>query len=233
MPEGLSPVEVGKEIGEHERREPPDAGPTRSDRVITIVEAVLLALVALAVAWSGYTAARWSTEASVALAQASSARTESSQANLDALETRNFDSSTFDAWFTAYTAGNQTAMTIAERRFRPEFRAAFDAWRATNPDTNPDAPPGPTFMEEYEQPDLDRAARLEDRADNRFQDGSEAGANADDYVRTTVFLATVLFLVGVSGHFPLRVARYGLVSVSIVILAVALARMFTLPDPPA
>ena len=30
-------------------------------------------------------------------------------------------------------------------------------------------------------------------------------------MRDTVFLATVLFLVGISSHFPLHQARYGLV----------------------
>jgi hypothetical protein len=41
----------------------------------------------------------------------------------------------FEAGFDAYVAGNQDAMAIAERRFRPEFAVAFDAWRATNPET--------------------------------------------------------------------------------------------------
>ena len=34
----------------------------------------------------------------------------------------------------------------------PSFRVAFDAWRATNPETNPNAPRGPTFMPQYHQP---------------------------------------------------------------------------------
>ena len=41
-------------------------------------------------------------------------------------------------------------------------------------------------------------------ADDKFAAGQEAAENADDYVRTTVYLATVLFLVGISGHFRVR-----------------------------
>jgi hypothetical protein len=45
---------------------------------------------------------------------------------------RNFDASTFNAWFIAFTLGNPKKMAIAEKRFRPEFKVAFDAWRPSN-----------------------------------------------------------------------------------------------------
>ncbi len=63
MPEGLSASEVGKEIAEH--REHATAQHAGRDRVVSIVEAVLLSIVALLAAWSGYSAAKWSTEASL------------------------------------------------------------------------------------------------------------------------------------------------------------------------
>src|SRR6185503_11535334 len=129
MAEGLSASEVGKELGEYVTKRPPHE---ERDRLLSISEAVLLSVVALIAAWSGYSAAKWSTESRVGLAKASALRTQASRANLNALEVRNFDSSTFEAWFAAYTAKNAQAMAIAERRFRPGFRVAFDAWRATN-----------------------------------------------------------------------------------------------------
>ena len=228
---GLSTAEVGKEIGEHRRHTAHLE--ERRDRVVTIVEAVLLAVVALLAAASGFASAKWSTESRLALSRATAARNEASRAELTAMETRNFDASTFNAWFTAYTAGNKTAMNIAAKRFRPQFRIAFDAWIATNPATNPNAPPGPTYMPQYKQPHAALAASLDRRADEEYQAGASAGGHADDYVRATVYLATVLFLVGISGHFKLRAARYGLVVVGLVILAVAVATLTTLPRPPA
>ena len=145
---------------------------------------------------------------------------------------RNFDSSTFEAWFAAYTAGSEPAMALAERRFRPEFRIAFDAWRATNPESNPRAPPGPTYMPQYRQPELARAARLDREADEAHAAGVVAGKRSDDYVRTTVFLATVLFLVGISTQFPLRGVRYGLVAVGAVLLVFSVVQLAQLPGPP-
>ena len=232
MAEGLSPAEVGKEITEH-RTHAAVAHSESRDRRITILEAVLLAVVAVVAAYSGYASAKWSTESRLLLSKASAARTEASNANLNALATRNFDSSTFDAWFSAYVAGNTKAMSIAERRFRPGFRVAFDAWLKTNPEHNPNAPPGPTYMPQYKQPDLDRANALSVEADRNYAEGAKDGTNADDYVRVTVYLATVLFLIAISGHFPVRGARYGLVTVGVIVLIFALAILTTLPRPPA
>src|SRR5215471_6283286 len=129
--EGLSAAEVGKEIGEHHHHHAANAVDAR-DRTITIIEAVLLAVVAFVAAYSGFASAKWSTESRLDLARASTARTRASNANLAALTTRNFDSSTFEALFAAYVANNATAMRVAERRFRPAFRVAFDAWQRTD-----------------------------------------------------------------------------------------------------
>jgi hypothetical protein len=227
--EGLSAAEVGKEIGEHHHSADAQA---RRDRAITIVEAVLLAIVAFAAAYSGFASAKWSTESRLDLAKASTARTEASNASLADLTNRNFDSSTFEAWFAAYVAKNAVAMTVAERRFRPEFRVAFDAWQRTDPETNPHAPPGPTYMPEYKHPEQDRATALNAEADRLYSEGASAGTHADEYVRVTVYLATVLFLVAISGHFPIRGVRVGLVLVGIVVLILVLASLATLPHPP-
>jgi hypothetical protein len=231
VPEGLSPQEVGKEIAGHAH--PAEDHPhARQDRLVSIAEAVLLAIVALMAAWSGYAAAKWSTESRVGLAESTRERAKASRATLAAIELRNFDSSTFEAWFAAYTAHNEQAMALAEHRFRPGFRVAFEAWRATNPEQNPNAPPGPTYMPQYRQPGLARAKVLDGRADTAFDSGETAGERSDDYVRTTVFLASVLFLVGISTRFPLRSGRYALVTLGAVMLIISLVLLTQLPGPP-
>ena len=235
MPEGLSPSEVGKEIAEHRTRAAkngPTAESTGRDQLITIIEATLLAVVAVLAAWSGFAAAKWGTESSLELAQASTARTQANRAAYLAADLRNFDSSTFTAWFVAYVAGNKDAMRVAEYRFRPEFRGAFDAWIRTHPFTNTNAPAGPTYMREYRQPELYLSRRLDASADHHYALGEEAGSNSDGYVRTTVYLATVLFLVGISGHFRVRAARLGLIGIGAFILVFASALLIAAPKPP-
>jgi len=51
-------------------------------------------------------------------------------------------------------------------------------------------------------------------------------------VRDTVFLATVLFLVGISSHFPLLQARYGLIGIGVLLLAFSVVQLLGLPGPP-
>ena len=230
MPEGLSAGEVGKEIGERAKQAHAD---DRRGRLISITEAALLSVVALLAAWSGFAAAKWSTESRVGLAKASTLRIEASKADADAAELRNFDSSTFESWFTAYTVGNTTAMWLAEHRFRPEFKVAFAAWRATEPETNPGAPRGPTYMPQYKRPGEAETRNLNAQAEAAFLDGENDGSIADRYVRLTVLLASILFLVGISTHFPLRGIRYGLIGLSIALLVLSLVQLSQLPLPPS
>ena len=230
MSEGLSAAEVGKEISHHAKHG--GGGHERRDRLITIAEAVLLSIVALLAAWSGYAAAKWSTESRIHLATATADRTKANRAEGEALTLRNFDSSTFDAWFAAYIANDEAAKRLAERRFRPAFKVAFDAWRATNPETNPRAPKGPTYMPQYKEPGLARQRALDVHADEAFLEGEKSGATADKYVRLTVVLASILFLVGISTHFPLRGVRYGLIALGAALLIVSVAQIATLPRPP-
>jgi hypothetical protein len=231
VPEGLSPVEAGKGLREHIERVEEDHE-KRRNRTISIVEASLLAIVAVLAAWSGYAAAKWSTESSLLLAKASAARAQANAANLQALNSLNFDLTTFNDWFTAYVAHDASSMAIAEKRFTPNFRDAFNAWILTNPATNPSAPPGPTYMPQYQQPEQAKANQLSAQADVDYAAGERAGANSDDYILTTVYLATILFLAGIGSHFEYRVVRYGLAGVGSAILIVAVIRLATLPKPP-
>jgi hypothetical protein len=231
VPEGLSAAEVGKEIGEHGKHAAEHES-DRRDRVLSVTEALLLSLVAVLAAYSGYAAAKWSTESSVSLAKASAARTRANRADLEALQLRTLDSVSFNAWFAAFSVGNANAERLAERRLRPGYRPAFHAWLATNPAHNPKAPPGPSYMPQYVIPQEAASRAYDVQADAEFAKGSKAGATGDDYVRDTVFLATVLFLVGISSHFPLRQARVGLISVGALILVFAVVQVLGLPGPP-
>lgn len=224
----MSSSEVGKEIAERHKHHAHEDG---DHRVVTIIEAGLLAVVAVLAAWSGFASAKWATESSLKLAKASAARTEASRAEETGLTTKNFDALTFNAWFTAYAVGNQTAMNVAERRFRPQFRVAFNAWLATDPFTNPAAPPGPTYMPQYVQPDQAQANRLDAQANTDYSLGVTAGANSDNYVRNTIFLASVLFLAAISSHFKLRAARIGLLSVGAGILVFSIVLLIQAPKP--
>ncbi|HVM57306.1 MAG TPA: hypothetical protein VMT74_07575 [Gaiellaceae bacterium] len=198
---------------------------------ITIAEAAVLSVVAIIAAWSGYSAAKWGTHSSLELAKASATRAKANRAYEEALTLRVGDSTTFNAWFGAYISGRRHATAVAERRFRPEYRVAFDAWLATHPFTNPKAPPGPGYMPQYHPAGQAASVRLDAEAEARYKDGEHAAGVSDDYVRTTVILASVLFLIGISSHFPVRSARIGLISVGVGLLIFAIVLIALLPPP--
>ena len=231
MSEGLSASEVGKEIAEHREHTTADHG--QRDRVVAIFEAVLLSVVALLAAWSGFSAAKWGTESSLSLAKASSTRTKASLAQIQATQIRTLDSVSFNAAETAYTSKDPRLFRLAVRRLRPGYRPAFAAWLALHPLKNPKAPPDPSYLPQYRIPQEARGKALTAKADAYFSEGQSAAATADKYVRLTVLLAAVLFLVGIGSRFPVRSARYGLVGVAAVLLVLSVVQLLSLPGPPS
>src|SRR6516165_9414517 len=121
----------------------------RTDRWFQVITAILLGVVAVTTAWSGYQATRWAGEQSTLYAQASALRVESSRASTLAGQIRLNDSISVNNWLNAYLQGNIKLANIFQRRFSPQLQVAYQAWLATNPFTNPNAPAGPLFMPEY------------------------------------------------------------------------------------
>jgi hypothetical protein len=236
VPEGLSATEVGKEITEHREHTAAGHAPAehaQRDRWVAIIEAVLLSVVALLAAWSGYSAAKWSTESSISLAKASSTRTKASLALIEANQIRTLDSVSFNAAETAFATHNLKLFRLDLKRMRPGYRPAVNAWLALHPLKNPHAPPDPSYMPQYRIPQQAAGLTLSTQADASFRAGEAAAGTADKYVRLTVFLAAVLFLVGIGSRFPVRAARYGLVGVAGVLLIVSIVQLLGLPGPPS
>jgi hypothetical protein len=234
MPEGLNPIEAGKKLHEHgetldRQAESADEAHARHSRIVQICEAVLLALVTITAAWAGYSAARWGTASRVDIAQSSTLRNLATRDDLTAQALREFDSSTFNAWFIAFTLNSPQKEAVAVRRFRPAFRVAFNAWMATDPLHNPHAPPGPTYMPQYKQPIQAQANKLDSQAAAKFAAGNDAALVGDDYVRITVFLAAVLFLVGIGSSFKLPGVRYALVAFGSVLLILSIVLILRQP----
>jgi hypothetical protein len=226
LSEGLSAAEVGKEIGEHSKHARAHEGGERHDRLIPIVEAVLLSVVALIAAWSGFSAAKWGTESSLKLAKASATRTKANRAALG-------DAVTMNAWLGAHFSGDANEVRVTEKRFLPELKIAFDAWIKTHPFTNPNAPAGPQAMPQYKPPGQAASVSLDQRADAYYAEGQKAAGTADKYIRATVILASVLFLVGISTQFPGRGVRIGLICVAGALLVFGVVEVLQLPGPPA
>jgi hypothetical protein len=196
---------------------------------LEILEAVVLAAVAVLTAWSGYQAARWDARSAASYARASSTMVQAQEQLTLAGQDRLYDITTFNAWIEAKLRGEERAAELLARRFRPEFTVAFEAWRKTNPLENDDAPPGPSFMAEYRSERAERSQELARASTQLFEDGVKAREEGDEFVRATVVLATVLLLTALSQRFRIRAPRIGLLAVACVMLGVALYWIITFP----
>jgi hypothetical protein len=175
--------------------------------LIEIFEAVLLALVAISTAWSGYQAARWDGDSARAYATSARVRAESVQTSLSSGQTVLYNTNLINAWFQSTQAGDKEYSDFLVRRMTPEFRVAFDAWVKTDPIKNLKAPPGPRYMPEYKDPLAEKAAVLDEQATEAFELGVTSRENGEKYVRVTVILAAVLFLIAVGQRFRIRGVR--------------------------
>jgi hypothetical protein len=223
MAEGFGTGEVAHHLGH-------DHGHTdRHAELIEILEAILLAVVAVATAWSGYQAAKWDGRQAHLYGLSSKYRLVSSQHATRGGQEELYDTSTFSFWLQAKTSGNEAGARIFQRRFRDEYRPAFAAWLKADPFHNPNAPRAPILMPQYHNANLEASATWEKRASAAFEIGTAARETGDKYVRNTVLLATVLFLTALAQRFKVRNVRLGLIGVSAVLLVIALYFVLTYP----
>jgi hypothetical protein len=225
MPEDLN-VEIAGGLAEAGNpHDQPDK--LRWERFVEISEAVVLAVVAVSTAWSGYQAARWDGRQAERYGTASAIRIQADEKLTAGGQQKLLDVATFNTWIQAQKEGRPGLAALYVRRFSPPFRTAFDAWIATRPFSNPDAPPGPSFMPEYVNPPIEEGDQLNEEATAIFEEGTQARETSDDYIRTTVVLATVLFLVALSQRFRIRGVRIAVLIISGLLMAYGLGTILS------
>jgi hypothetical protein len=225
VPEGLN-VEVAHKLSEKEGAE---RRKHRWEEIAEVVEVLILAVAAIATAWSGFQASEWDDRRALMYGQASTMRFEASAASTLGGQLLVGDSAAFNAWLQARATGDSELETIYVRRFTPHYRQAFDQWLKTDPFNNPSAPAGPAHMPEYKNPKFEEAAQLNTEAEARFAEGTEAGETAVKYVRLTVLFALVLFLIAAGQRFRHRPVRISANVLAICLLGYTLVYLIILP----
>jgi hypothetical protein len=195
---------------------------------IEIIEALILALVAVATAWSGYQAAQWAGKRAELYAGASRLRvTAEGLATLSGQE-RIYDNDTFNSWLAAKLDGKAQAAEFFERRFRDEYRPAFASWMKTDPFNNAQAPPGPIFMIEYRNAKHEEFLQLTKQSAETADEGTRSGETGDQYVRITVLLATVLLITAIGQRFRFRSVRVAFTILAWLLLCLPLWQLLML-----
>lgn len=178
------------------------------------ISALILAVASLVVAWNGYEATQWGSQQSKATSRLLDARFAATGAASRGEQRQLIDILTFSSWLDAKLLDDLEVEAFYRTHFRSEFKPFFDAWMATEPFTNADAPINPFVMSGYVLEDMQRAEALEQSALEFAEQAQEAGRIGGNYIKNTLFVSVALFFAGLTRSFERR-------KIQIVMLAVA------------
>ena len=170
----------------------------RSRQRLELLATVLLAVAAVATAWCSYQATRWNGEQAKAAATTNRIRIEAARAQGLAESQSQIDVATFVQWVDAYARDETELADFYFERFRPEFKPAVDAWIATRPRRNPNAPLSPFAMPQYRLAAQAEVDRLDAEAEAASAGVRRDIQRASNYVLGVVLFAVALFLAGMS-----------------------------------
>jgi hypothetical protein len=139
------------------------------------------------------------------------------------------DVATFTQWVDAYAQEQTELADFYYQRFRPEFKPAMDAWIATRPLRNPDAPLTPFAMPEYQVQARAKAEQLEAEAEDSSAQARENIQRATNYVLAVVLFAASLFFAGMSTKLGSPRLRRVLLGFGLVVFVGTVAWIATFP----
>ncbi len=200
---------------------------------IEIAQAILLSAVVVATAWCSYQAGLWSGKQSFSIANSYAIGRIATEKQLVAENSMIVDSISVLNFATAIIEKNVEVANFHLQHVRPELRELLEAWLATDPLENPDAPPHPLAMPEYTEkiaPSYTKEAeQMRKEAEMRMDDAYYAKRISSDYVFMTVLFSIVLFIGGILSKIASLKVRFFLLGMDYVVAIVTLVWLLTLP----
>ncbi len=196
---------------------------------LELLATVLLAVAAVATAWSSYQSARWSGVQAIDFSKANASRVESTRASTEAGQETEVDVLTFTQWVNAYAVGDTRLANFYFDRFRDEFKPAVRAWIATKPLKNRNAPPTPFVLPEYRLAKDAESQQLVAEADRASADALQSNQRSDNYVLAVVLFASALFFAGISTKLTVPKQRVALVAIGYILFIGTVVWVVTFP----
>ena len=201
----------------------------KRDHRTDIAAAVLLAVAAIATAWATYQSSVWRGKQAKAQSASIASRVESTREASVANRQVQIDVALFTQWVTAFARGEDELATFYRSRFRDEFVPAFDAWVATKPRSNPDAPRSPFEMPQYRLAATAEADELEAQAAEFGLMVTRNIERADSYMLAVVLFAVALFFAALSTRLGSRDVRIALLALGYVLFVGTVVWLGTQP----
>ena len=193
-----------------------------------LVAAALLGLATVATAWCAYQAAAWNKEETDLSRQSATVRAESTRLfNLGTQKTA-YDA-TIAALYAQAVSEKNTALVDFYRAnlVRPEFLPVIQRWE----DQTAKGQPLTKLIDDpdYLKSQFGDSAALGAEADATDEDSNQASENAAGFVRTTIFLASALFFVGITSQFHARSVRLSLLLIGTIMFGIGVSLIADLP----
>jgi hypothetical protein len=206
----------------HDRKE-------RFKHSIELTTTIVIAVATIASAWCAYQATLWSGIQTFRLSAVTALGRKSAEQTIRAGQMRTMDGMLFIEYLKGKERHKDSLSDFIYNRFRPDLKRAIDAWLATNPFRNPQAPPHPFVMEEYSLEPEQEAKRLNEESAQKFEDAKQANENSDRYIMLTVLFASVMFFSGISTQFETPRSKIALIVIGVFVLCTALGMVCTYP----
>lgn len=190
---------------------------------------IVLSVTTILAAWSAFQASKWSGMMSISFSQASTARIEASRLDGDANRVASIQVGLFTQWVRAFADGDDRETQYLESVFPEPLATAFQAWKAADPQANPDVPRTPFAMPEYSIPAEAQALAADARADGKFADALAFNQRSDNYTILTVLFAAVLFFGSLTARARRRSVQHVFLGMAIVLLVSATAFLVSFP----
>ena len=193
------------------------------------VALVLLSLATVGTAWCSFQAAVWGGVSQRITNQSMVAGRHAVASELQSFQLKLADVMLFSQYVNARASSNETLARFYADRFRDEAKVAFDAWVATRPFENSNAPAHP-FVGDLYQPRLLAATKLaEDESQRLWVEAGNAGRTSRSYVLITVLLACALFCGGTAAKFEQLWIRRAVLALGLAAFLFAAGRLILLP----
>jgi hypothetical protein len=205
------------------------ANPQPRHALFEPVALVLLSLATVGTAWCSFQAAVWGgvSQRTMNLSAVSGRRAAANELQSCQLEIA--DILLFSQHINARASSNEALARFYSDRFRSEAKAAFEAWMATHPFENTNAPPHPFVTNFYQPRLLAQAQQAEAESLSLWQQAGDAGRTSRGYVLVTVLLASALFCGGSAPKFETLWIRRGVLALGLAAFLFAAQRLLALP----
>ena len=189
----------------------------------------MLAVIIVAIAWCAYQSTLWNGIQTFKLRDVNSNSLKFVLKSLEQGQRTGLDVILFTKYIDALFNDNKELSEFYLHRFRPELKTAVQAWLETDPLNNPNAPPHPFVMSQYNKTIALEAQQFAKESELKLEEAQQANKNSDNYVLVTVIYSSVLFIGGILGRIFARQVRLILLITGLSITSVTTIIVFFMP----